>query len=555
MSILGKDGSARSSLARHRTRWGLVVLALAAAGAWWWSGHRKTEAEAEYLTARVERGVIRKSVAATGTVQAVLTVQVGSQVTGRIASLHADFNSVVKQGQILARIDPANFDAQLARARADLNDAMAGVKTAQAAVSMQKASHEAASVAALDAQRAFKRATELSEEGINAPRDLEMAQAANDEAAARLRQGEAQVATAEAELEQARARVDQARATVTIAEVNLFYTVIKSPVDGVVISRSVDVGQTVSASLQAPTIFTIANDLTRMQVVANVDEADIGMISADSRASFTVDAFPGETFKGALNQIRLNPQTQQNVVTYSVIVDVSNTELKLRPGMTSNTTFTIAERADSLRLPNAALRFWPESVPRENESALIAAAHGESAGDGPDRGSREPQGKGPAASDGLPGSTESAGASGSPSASDTGRSGRGRGERPGGAGQGGGEGWPRRSGASDGHPAGEPAAAAAPQLYPAAGEIIRFPAGRPSLIRPRVVWVLSPTEEPEARVVTIGISDGTASEVVEGDLHEGDVVIIGRNVTAESATQQNRSPFGMGAPMRPGPRR
>lgn len=517
--------------------WYLLGGAAVVALGWiWLGGGGGADADA-YLTARVERGPIRNLVAATGTIQAVLTVQVGSQVTGRIQSLLADYNSVVKAGQVLARIDPANFDAQLERARADLSDARAGVRTAEAAVATQKANLEAARVASEDARRALDRARELGEEGVVSDRDLEVAGAAHEQAAARVEQARAQVRSAEAALEQARARVDQARAAVTMAEVNLVYTVISSPVDGVVISRSVDVGQTVSASLQAPTLFTIANDLTRMQVVASVDEADIGLITPEARVAFAVDAFPGETFTGNLNQIRLNPQTQQNVVTYSVIVDVDNPDLKLRPGMTANTTFTIAERDDALRLPNAALRFWPEEVPREKERELIAQ------GAGPAR--PEPE----APPEGGGGGVQAAPARRPASRGGgwTGRAGTPAGGAEAGAAPGvQGDGQPEGSGA---RAAG--AAGSSPYL-PEAGQVIRFPAGRKAAPRPRVVWVLGSEGTPRPRVVMLGISDGSATEVVGRGLEAGEVVIIGRNITADASAAQSRSPFGMGGMMRPG---
>lgn len=485
MSLQTLIASVLSGATRGPRRWYfLSALALIAAG-WLWFGAGNGADTDTFITTAAERGPLRNSVAATGTVQAVLTVQVGSQVTGRIASLEADFNSVVKKGQVLARIDPSNFAAQLDRARADLSEARAGVGTAEAQVATEQANLAAARVAVADALRALTRAKELSQDGIVSTRDLEIAQATHDSAAARVEQSQAQVRASQAALEQARARVDQAKAAVTIAEVNLVYTVITSPVDGVVISRSVDVGQTVSASLSAPTLFTIANDLAKMQVVANVDEADIGSITGEARVFFTVDAFPGESFTGTLSQIRLNPQTQQNVVTYSAIIEVPNLDLKLRPGMTANTTFTIAERADALKLPNSALRFWPDGVAREKEKEMIAAAP------------RAPGGEPPAG----PGSGDSR---------------RVNSQRP---------------------PSGTTAA-------DVEGGVIRFPAGRRTIARPRVIWVLGAPGKPEPRVVKIGISDGTSSEVVEGNLRPGEPIIIGRNVSAEAMAAQGRSPFG-----------
>jgi HlyD family secretion protein len=483
LSLRSHVGAAFTGATRGSRRWYFLGALALITGGWLWYGNGNGADTDSYITATVERGTIRNSVDATGTIQAVLTVQVGSQVTGRIASLDADFNSVVKKGQVLARIDPANFDAQLEQARADLANARAGVGTADAQVSTEQANLEAAKVAAADALSALTRSKELGADGIVSTRDLEIGQAAYDTAEARVKQSVAQVHASQAALEQARARVAQSSAAVTLAEVNRVYTVITSPVDGVVISRNVDVGQTVSATLSAPTIFAIANDLTKMQVVANVDEADIGSITGESTVTFTVDAFPGENFIGTLNQIRLNPQTQQNVVTYSVIIDVPNSDLKLRPGMTANTTFTIAQRDDALRLPNSALRFWPEAVPRETERDLIAKALGRVGG---------PPGAEPGGSGARPESRRRASA-----------------------------------------------------VSPAdiEGNVIRFPAGRKSIVRPKVIWVLEAPGKAVPRVVKIGITDGSFTEIVEGDLKAGEPVVIGRNVAPESAASQGRSPL------------
>jgi len=444
-----------------------------------------------YITAAVERGRIRTSISATGTLQAVLTVQVGSQVTGRIQSLHADFNSLVRSGQVIARIDPATFEAALIRARADREDAYAGIATARAGLINQQASLEASVVSREDAARLHRRSQELAKEGIASQRDLEASEVALHEAEARHKQAVAQVESATAGIEQARARVKQAEAQVKLAEVNLNYTVIASPVDGVVVSRNVDVGQTVAASLQAPTLFVIANDLTRMQVVANVDEADIGHVGPQAEVSFTVDSFPGEQFTGTIDQIRLNPTVTQNVVTYSVIVAVANPDLKLRPGMTANTTFTIAEVEDALRLPNAALRFWPEEVPRDSERDLIASAF---------------KGAENVPADGVPDQ-----AAGSP------------------------VGEARRSSL----PAGRQDAA--PPVAGAA-ETLRFPQLKKVRYRPRVIWVKADGGA-QPRVIHVGITDGSASEVRPGDLNDGDLVIIGTSQMASSEPRPN-NPFG-----------
>ncbi|HEY6004768.1 MAG TPA: efflux RND transporter periplasmic adaptor subunit, partial [Anaeromyxobacter sp.] len=308
-----------------------VVAALVAAGGIWrWrSGGKSGPAAIE--TARVDRGRIVAKVTATGTLSALVTVQVGSQVSGRIASLEADFNSPVKKGQVIARIDPQLFDAAVEQARANAVAAQGNLAKAKAQ--------------ALDAQRQLERTRALAERKLVAQADLDTAEAGAD--------------AAKASVEAAQGSLEQTRAALHQAQVNLAYTRIVSPTNGVVISRNVDVGQTVAASLQAPTLFVIAEDLSKMQVDTSVAEADVGRLRAGMPATFTVDAFPGEVFRGNVRQVRNAPQTVQNVVTYDAVVDVSNPEQKLKPGMTATATFVYAEKDDVLRVPNAALRFRP----------------------------------------------------------------------------------------------------------------------------------------------------------------------------------------------------
>ena len=475
------SSSVKAFAGRRWLLWTLGVLILAVAG---YLFLRPAAAGADaWTTAVVERGDLKTSISATGTLQAVLTVQVGSQVTGRIQSLHADFNSIVKRGQVIGRIDPATFDAALVRARADLEDAHAGLVTAKAELSNQRANLEAAAASMTETAKIYERTVELARQSIASKQDLETSEAASQTARARHKQAQAQVASAEAAIEQAGARVKQAEAQVKLSEVNLDYTVITSPVDGVVVSRNVDVGQTVAASLQAPTLFVIANDLTRMQVMANVDEADIGHIGPDAKVVFTVDSFPGEFFRGSIDQIRLNPVVTQNVVTYSVIVNVANPELKLRPGMTANTTFTVAEAKDAVKLPNAALRFWPANVPRDRERELLAKAP------------ETPPQEEPA----TPARMESS-----------------RDPRP-----------------------------AVPASPIASSEgVLSFPRLQKDRWHPRVVWVKGSSGAAEPRVVRVGITDGTSSEVMAGDLSEGDTVITGVLMTATTAADKPNNPFG-----------
>lgn len=282
----------------------------------------------QYTTQKPLRCDIRETVSATGTVNAVTTVLVGTQVSGTIRKLYADYNSMVKEGQILALIDPASFEAQVAQSSANLL--------------LAEANLEKAKIALRDTHTNFERNKILFEKNFVSKSDLDTSETAYLSAAAQIKASEAQVA--------------QARASLQLAQTNLRYTKILSPVNGTVISRSVDVGQTVAASFQTPTLFTIAQDLTQMQIDASIDEADIGRIKAGGPVAFTVDAYPEMTFKGNVSEIRNAPTTVQNVVTYSVIVKVDNPELKLKPGMTTSLSFIVADKNNVLCIPNAALR-------------------------------------------------------------------------------------------------------------------------------------------------------------------------------------------------------
>jgi HlyD family secretion protein len=410
---------------RLRRNWAWLAAGLAVAGglAWFFLRGSSEEGAYAYETQIVDRGRIVAKVTATGTLSALVTVQVGSQVSGRLAEILVDFNDRVNKGQVLARIDPRFYEAALEHARANVQAADGQFRRARAL--------------AEQAQSAFRRSKELSGRKLLSPADLELAQATAKSAEAEVRVAEGQLA--------------QARAALTQASVNLGYTTIVSPINGVVISRNVDVGQTVAASLQAPTLFTIAEDLSRMQVDTSVAEADIGKLRAGMSAEFFVDAYPGERFAGSVRQLRHAPQVVQNVVTYDAVIDVANPELKLRPGMTANVTFVHAERESAVRVPNAATRL------RAPDAWL--AKYG--------AGSRPP---------GADGARPPGGANG------TGR---------------------------DAEPAalgGAPAAPAEPRDA-------------------RTIWILRDARPVPVRI-RIGINDGTYTEVKEGNLAEGDAVIL-----------------------------
>jgi HlyD family secretion protein len=485
---------------------------------------------AQYMSARVDRGNLRNTVTATGTLQAVTTVQVGSQASGTISALYADFNSVVKKGQVVAQLDPAQAKAQVDQARANLQQARASLAQAQAAVTSSRAgitdaqakgvaarstvqnnqagvSAAEANVAVLKAQQddalsLLKQQESLLKAGVIAQRDYEVAQTAYRTAEARynqavaqlnqsklseqssasagiaqsqavVEQSKAQLQQAQAQVAQNAAQVQQAQAALSLAEVNLSHTTITSPIDGVVVSRDVNVGQTVAASLSAPTLFTIANDLTQMQVIANIDQADIGLVEQAKSVRFTVDAFPGKDFDGKIHEMRLNPVNVQNVVTYNVVINVDNPEQVLKPGMTANLTITIDERNNVLKVPNSALRFTPQNANRQR-----TGAGGNAGGQGQGQGRRRQQ-------------ADNA--------------------------QGG-------------------------------GDISNFaPASAPVLPgQTRIVWVLGQDGKPQPRRIKVGLSDGASTEVVEGNLTEGEMVITGQTVSGTaSSTNQSRPPgFG-----------
>jgi len=426
----------------------VAVLAVAALAAWRWKGQSAGKDEFKLETAKLDKGRLIAKVTATGTLSALVTVQVGSQVSGRVAELRADFNSEVKKGDLIAKIDPQLFQAAADQAGANLVAAQGNLAKVQAQ--------------AVDARRQAERARALAEKKLVAQADADTAQSNADAAAAGVQAAQGTVA--------------QARAALSQALVNLQYTDIRSPTSGTVISRNVDVGQTVAASLQAPTIFVIAEDLKKMQVDTSVAEADVGRLAAGMEATFTVDAYPTEVFRGKVRQIRNSPQTVQNVVTYDAVVDVENPELKLKPGMTANVTFIYAEKEDVVRLPNAALRFKPPPGLLADGGRPGSAAAGGAAG-----GAAEP-GKAPGAAGGRP-----AGA----------------------AAGGGGGGGPRGAETRD----------------------------------RRTVYLADGPGKVKAVRVRVGISDGTFTELVEGDLQPG----------AEVVTDSSGGPpSGMAAAMRRG---
>ena len=480
-----------------RKRWvaiAAVAVVLVAAFLFW--KRPGAQAAPKYRTASVDRGGIESVVSATGTIQPVEQVEVGSQVSGTVNQVSADYNSRVHKGQVLCVIEPSSFRARVVESDAAVAKARAAVK---------------------DARRVALRAQTLLKENYVS---------------------QAEVDGADVALEQRLAELKQAQAALQMAQVDLNHTVIRAPIDGVVISRSIDVGQTVAASLQSPKLFVIANDLSRMQVETKIDESDIGRIHQGLPVSFSVDAFPDQMFRGTVSQVRLEPITEQNVVTYTTVMRTDNPDLLLRPGMTANVSVQVARREDVLRVPAAALRFRPPAAQGRGGRPGAGQAAG---GGGVDRG-------GVARADGAP---PGAGASGA---------GRGRGRGPGGAGfAGGGGGDSARAGRGGGRGGmmagggGSQPGRAVRGLLQSGGEVVPASIDEADASRPGSVYVLR-NGKPEKVAVVTGLTDGSFVEIRSGELKEGDVVVIGLDQSANRNANQLAPPPGLGGPGMGGPR-
>ena len=388
-------------MATRKYLWISGFAALVAAGGWWFYSHGKSGAE--YQTATVERGSVQSSISATGNTNAVVMVQVGSQVSGNIKALYADFNTKVKKGQLVAEIDPQPFQARVDQSRAALDNARAAVvsaqagvekanadiASAQATVANQNANIAKSKAAVVDAKNKSAANEALAKEGIISKNDLVTAQSNSDQAVAEEQAAVAQLDAAQHQVQAAQAQkqvalmqaasaqaeVKQAQAALEQAQIDLGHTQITAPVDGTVIARHMDVGQTIAASFQSPTIFEIAQDLTKMQVDTNVDESDVGQVKMGQEAAFTVDAYPSTTFRGTVSQIRQAPISVQNVVTYDMVVAVPNPDLKLFPGMTANVKILTNHADGVLKIPNAALRFRPAVLPTHSTVHAASGKH------------------------------------------------------------------------------------------------------------------------------------------------------------------------------------
>ena len=510
----------------NRKRWivALAVLVVAVLGFWWWKAKSAGPAP-KYRTAEADRGSIESVVSATGTVRPVVQVEIGSQVSGTVDKLNADYNSKVKAGQILVELEKSSFIAREVQAEAAVSRADASVK---------------------DAERALQRTQELFNQKYVAQADLDAA-----------------VVT----LDLRRADLKQAQAALTAARVDLDHATIRSPIDGVVISRTIDRGQTVAASLQAPQLFIIANDLSQMQVESKIDEADIGRLVQGLPVTFTVDAFPDRTFTGSVQQVRLEPITDSGVVTYTTVIQTANPDLMLRPGMTANVTIRIEKRDDVTRIPNAALRFRPP-MPPGGKGAGAGASRGAMASNGGAGGGRsDAGGRGEAGAAtrndgggqmaGGPGGMRG-GANGGANGADPSMGG-GRGHR---GGAGGDSAWAGRGGARGGA-GGGPGGPQGGSMAGGGGWRGRHGGGGmagtenggtegdPAAGVPASVYVLR-GGKPERVVIMTGITDGSFTEVRGGGLQPGDQLIVGADASASSRSTNLQPPPGMGGFRGPG---
>src|SRR5262247_949078 len=343
-----------------------LLVAAAAGGGWYWYQSRADGGEVRYRVAKVERGAIAAVVVASGTLNAVTTVQVGSQISGQIKDIYADFNTPVKKGQVIARIDPATFELRVNQSRADLDAAESAVAVARSGLTAQQAEFGRVKIVLADAERDLARKKMLVDKKFISPAELDKATVVLDSTREQLKAVQAQIAVSEAQVKSALAAVKQRDSLLRQAQVDLERTIIRAPVNGTVILRNVDAGQTVAASLQAPVLFTIAQDLRDMQVEAAIDEADVGRLRMGLAASFA----------GEIKQIRKSPQNVQNVVSYTVVISAQNPDLALLPGMTANVRIVVENRESTLKVPNAALRWRPAGSAETRAPSDVPAQKG-----------------------------------------------------------------------------------------------------------------------------------------------------------------------------------
>ena len=481
-------------------------------------GERDT---AQYFTANVEQGDISQVVQATGTINPVNTVPVGSVVSGNVVSVSVDFNSQVKKGDILAQIDPVPFQVALAQSQASYQNSVANVanleaqvETARANVGTMKANISKAHATSVDMESQLDRTKTLAEQGVLSTQQKDDAQANYDEAVAaekatvaQEKQAEAQLAATIAQRDQAKAQVLMQKAAVDSAKLELSYCTIRAPIDGTVINRTVNVGQPVAASLQAPNLFSIGQDLKHMLVYSNTDEADVGRIKVGKQATFRVDSFPRETFYGIVSQVRMNATTIQNVVTYNTMIAFDNPDLRLFPGMTAYISIPVAEAKNVVKIPNGALRFKPDIS--DSERQKLYAKYGITSGGATAAGRIAATSAPAAGGEGQGAATTTTPASGTASAT---------------GGQGGG--GARRQGGNGG-----------------AGGAGRNASATGQSSDTGIVWKLLPDKTLEPVQVGLGVTDFTFTAMTKGSLKPSDQLVIGQSVN-KATTAQNNSPVG-----------
>lgn len=493
-----------------------VALGVAGAAYWHFSG---AQAPQGYRLAKIERGDLVAAVSSTGTLNPVVSVQVGSQVSGQIKEIFVDYNSVVKKGDVIARIDPDSFTLRVNQAMADLEAGRATAMTQRANLGALQADVSRAQVALAEAERNLKRNQMLVEKGFVSQAALETSQSAVATAREQVKTAQAQRAVGEAQVKNGEALVKQRESQLSQAKVDLERTTIRAPVDGIVISRSVDAGQTVAASLQAPVLFLIARNLTDMQVEASIDESEIGRVAVGQGATFTVDSFPGRTFRGRITQVRKAALVVQNVVTYVAIISAPNPDLTLLPGMTTNVRITVANRDKALKLPNAALRFRPPGAEPPAKGQKGAQRKDAGAGNAP--AAAGGGGQGQATRERL---VRELGLSAEQAAKLEAIQ-RGTAERIAAISVADPAQRKKEIGRLRAQSRGEIAAMLNEEQrarYEAlAGE------QRAVATRSGTVWIIDAAGKPKAVTVRLGITDGSHTELLGGDLKEGDAVIVG----------------------------
>ena len=504
-----------------------AAVLIAGAATWWWWGARG--AAPDYRFGKIERGSIVAAVSATGTVNPVTVVQVGSQVSGQLKEVLVDFNSVVKKGQIIARIDPDTFVLKVNQAMADLEAARATVLTQRANVSALQAEVSRAKVSMADSEREYQRNKTLFEKNFVAAAALDKAEFAYRTAQEQVKVTQAQLAVGESQVNNVVALVKQRDSALAQSKVDLDRATIRAPVDGIVVKKSVEPGQTVAASLQAPELFVIAQDLRQMQVDTSIDESEVGRIREGQPATFTVDSFPGRTFRGTVGQVRKAALVVQNVVTYTAVISTSNPNLELFPGMTANVRIVVDTRENALKLPNAALRFRPAGAADSREPGAAAAEEESKKGGG--------QQAGPAVRERLTKELQL----------DAGQQAKleailnetrdrisaiateDKGERR------------KQSERLRADSRTRIAEILNPEQRKRYEEMTPGRAGGGGrVVTSGRIWMLDDSGKPTAVNVRIGLADGTYSELVSGELKEGAQVIVGTQADAKGRAQQTK---------------